>query len=160
MADDAEGLEYRKAGHAEVGALVDLRIDFMRIVKDSGLKGEEEWRAELSSRFAADLGSGALVAWICLDGRNVVAASGLACPASSGARAELALGPGEALVLNMFTRPAYRRRGIASELLGRTIAEARSRRLSALRLQSTDEGRPIYVRAGFRDAGRGMILAL
>jgi GNAT superfamily N-acetyltransferase len=60
----------------------------------------------------------------------------------------------------MYTLPAYRRRGIASELLRRTILEARSRGLSALRLQSTDDGRPIYERAGFRDAGRDMVLSL
>ena len=31
------GLEYRRAGQADVDALVDLRIEFMRIVKDAGL---------------------------------------------------------------------------------------------------------------------------
>jgi GNAT superfamily N-acetyltransferase len=132
----------------------------MRIVKDSGLEDEEEWRAELSARFARDLDSGDLVAWICLDGGNVVAASGLASPAALELRAELDLGSGEALVLNMFTLPAYRRRGIASELLRRTVLEARSRAVSALMLQSTDDGRSIYERSGFVDSGRDMVLGL
>jgi GNAT superfamily N-acetyltransferase len=160
MEDGAAGLAYRKAGIGDVDALVDLRIDFMRLVKDSGLGDEVAWRAELSARFSSDLGSGELVAWVCLDGGMVVAASGLACPAARAARAELGLRGGEALVFNMYTRPAYRRRGIASGLLRRSIGEARSRGLSALRLQPTDEGRPIYERAGFRDEGRDMILRL
>jgi GNAT superfamily N-acetyltransferase len=132
----------------------------MRIVKDLSARDEELWRAELSALFARDLGSGDLVSWICLGGGEVIAASGLACPAAEDSRAELGLLRGEGLVLNMYTLPAYRRRGIASELLRRTILEARSRGLSALRLQSTDDGRPIYERAGFRDAGRDMVLSL
>jgi len=38
------GLEYRRAGQADVDALVDLRIEFMRIVKDAGLDDEPRWR--------------------------------------------------------------------------------------------------------------------
>jgi GNAT superfamily N-acetyltransferase len=122
----------------------------MRIVKDAGLDDEPRWRAELVDRFAADLGSGELVAWICLDGAAAVAASGLACPASDSARAELGLRSGEALVFNMFTRPRYRRRGIASELLALAIGEARSCGLVRLALQPSDDGRRLYERAGFR----------
>ena len=155
MALGKPGLEYRKADRADVGALVDLRIEFMRIVKDSGLPDEARWRAELAARFAFELASQELVAWICLDAGAVVASSGLACPASDAARAELGLGPGEALILNMFTLPPYRRRGIAAELLRLSIGEARSRGLAKLRLQSTDDGRSLYERAGFCFLRRG-----
>jgi len=160
MAGDSAELECRPAGGADVGALVDLRIDFMRIVKDLSPEGEAAWRSELFARFAADLESGELAAWVCLVGGAVVAASGLARPASSEVRAELALRPGEALILNMYTIPAYRRRGIGSRLLALAVEEARALGVAALRLQSTDDGRPIYERAGFRDSGRDMALTL
>jgi GNAT superfamily N-acetyltransferase len=160
MGDGDSRLEYRPAGRADVGALVDLRVEFMRIVKDRGLEDEALWRAELSDRFARDLGSGEFVAWVCLDGARLVAASGLACPADRARRAELGLGGGEGLVLNMFTLGPYRRRGIASELLRRSAEEARARGLTALRLQATDDGRPLYERAGFRGPGRDMVLDL
>jgi GNAT superfamily N-acetyltransferase len=132
----------------------------MRLVKDRGLDGEAGLRAELASRFAAELSSGELVAWICLRGGTVVATSGLSSPLEAEARAELGLGPGEALVFNMYTVPAFRRRGIAAELLGRAIAEARARGLRALRLQGTDMARSVYERAGFVDEGREMVLEL
>jgi GNAT superfamily N-acetyltransferase len=160
MGDGASGLGYRKAGRADVGALVDLRIDFMRLIKDLSPRDEEGWRAELSARFEAGLESGDLVAWICLDGESVVAASGLAYPADRDARAELGLGSGEALVFNMYTLPGYRRRGIAASLLRRTIGEARSRGAAALRLRPTDDGRPLYERLGFVDSGDDMTLRL
>jgi GNAT superfamily N-acetyltransferase len=148
------GLEYRKALLSDLGALVDLRIAFMRIVKDGGLEDEAEWRSELSERFASGLASGSFVAWLCLDHGSVVAASGLALALDAPAREELGLLPGEGLVHNMFTLPAYRRRGIAAELLARTLAEARAKSLAALRLQSTEEGRRLYERAGFRPVPR------
>jgi GNAT superfamily N-acetyltransferase len=160
MASKGAFFTFRRAVPADIDALVDLRIDFMRAVKDGGIEDEVGLRAELAERFSEELGSGVFSSWICLCGEKAVATSGLSCPRSEELRSELGLGPGEALVFNMYTAPAYRRRGIASELLGRTIAEARSRGASALRLQSTDSGRSIYERAGFRESGRDMVLAL
>jgi hypothetical protein len=85
---------YRKAGPPDVATLVDLRIEFMRIVKDGSFPDEDQWREELSSRFFSDIGSGELVAWICLDGARVVATSGLAYPCARDVRAELGLRSG------------------------------------------------------------------
>ena len=132
----------------------------MRIVKDLSPEGEAAWRSELLARFAADLVSGELAAWLCLDGSTAVAASGLACPSSPESRAALALRPGEALVLNMYTMPSYRRRGIGAELLGLAVAEARARGASSLRLQPTEDSRRMYERSGFMDEGRDMVLTL
>jgi GNAT superfamily N-acetyltransferase len=176
---------FRKAELGDVASLVELRLAFMRIVKDGGLPDEDAWRSELSALFERDLGSGALVAWICLDGGRVVAASGIAFGASGesasdrptdgrpeagvarhGASAgRKAAGTrrgrrAEALILNMFTLPEYRRRGLASELLGRCIAEARARGLRRLMLQPTDDGRALYERFGFRPSGGDMSLDL
>lgn len=167
-------LEFLRAGQADVGALVDLRIDFMRIVKDGGLPDEAEWRAELGERFSRDLGSGDLVAWICAAGdlspgpRRVLATSGLAYPRDGEMRRELGLGPGEALLCNMYTRPEHRRRGLASELLERSIAEARALGARAIRLQGTADSRRLYGRRGFVPAcalgetemGEDMLLGL
>jgi len=166
---------FRKAGAGDVASLVELRLAFMRIVKDAGLPDEEAWRSELSALFERDLGSGALVAWICQDGGRTVAASGIAFgPPPAGGRpdgdvARRGEGSGrgsapraaaEALILNMYTLPEYRRRGLASELLGRCIAEGRGRGVRRLRLQPTEDGRALYERFGFRRAGDDMLLDL
>jgi GNAT superfamily N-acetyltransferase len=150
-----EGFEYRRAGIGDVGALVDLRIEFMRIVKDGGLPDEEAWRRELAAVFARDLGSGRLVAWICVEGGRAIAAGGLALPAA-GALSEAAAGRAGArgprrsgLVMNMYTAPDRRRRGIGAELLRLAIEEARAAGLPSLRLRPTQAGRGIYLAAGF-----------
>ena len=151
-------MTYRRAGPADLPSLVELRLDFMRIVKDGGLPDEASWRAELSELFARDMAEGRLVCWICLDGDAVVGASGIAFepPRRAGSPGD----PTEALILNMYTRPAYRRRGIAAELLRRSIEEGRARGLRRLRLQPTADGRALYERSGFRPAGKDMVLEL
>jgi GNAT superfamily N-acetyltransferase len=60
----------------------------------------------------------------------------------------------------MYTAPPWRRRGIAAFLLGRIVEEARARGYERLRLQPTDDGKPLYRGAGFRDEGRDMVMEL
>ncbi|HET7838549.1 MAG TPA: GNAT family N-acetyltransferase [Rectinemataceae bacterium] len=166
-------LEYRRAQSSDAPVLAELRIEFMRIVKDGGIAGEAELRAELRDRFAAELSAETMVAWICLDAGLVVAASGLGLPAvaagtrvaggasgASGASEAGADGEAEALVFNMYTRASHRRRGIASELLRLCLEEGRARGVLRFRLQSTDDGRGLYERAGFVDEGGDMVLRI
>jgi GNAT superfamily N-acetyltransferase len=182
MAGDLGGLSFRRAGEGDVPALVELRLEFMRLIKDAGGEDEEGWRAELSSTFSAELASGLMVAWICLEAEETIAAGGIAFAAppdaeagtgaSAGAgagvgaedegaaerRASLALEAGEALIFNMYTRPGWRRRGIATELLRRSVGEGRARGITRFRLQSTPDSRAMYERAGFLGAGEEMLL--
>lgn len=75
---DLRDLSFRRAEVRDVPALVELRLEFMRIVKDNGLGDEAGWRVELARRFTADLADQAFVAWLCLDEGRPVAASGIA----------------------------------------------------------------------------------
>lgn len=69
------------------------------------------------------------------------------------------LGHAVAHVNAVYVQPPYRRRGIASELVRRAIAWAKDHRCVRVRLRSSDDGRPVYERLGFR-AGREMELDL
>lgn len=61
-----------------------------------------------------------------------------------------AVGQGRhALVVNVFTEPAWRRRGIAELLMRRLLAWAREERLDRVVLHASAEGRPLYERLGF-----------
>ena len=61
---------------------------------------------------------------------------------------ELELGP-EAIVLNVYVEPAWRRRGIA-EVLMRTLLDAlNARGIRRIVLHASDEGRRLYERLGF-----------
>ena len=55
----------------------------------------------------------------------------------------------KAYIMNMYTRPEYRRQGIAFKTLDLLVADARSRGISAISLEATDAGRPLYEKYGF-----------
>ena len=54
-----------------------------------------------------------------------------------------------AIVLNVYTEPAWRRRGLAELLMRRVLAWAREERLDRLVLHASQEGRRLYERLGF-----------
>jgi len=55
----------------------------------------------------------------------------------------------QAIVLNVFTEPAWRRRGLAAMLMQHVIDWARSSTIETLVLHASDEGRPLYEKLGF-----------
>lgn len=53
------------------------------------------------------------------------------------------------ILLNVFTHPAYRKRGLASLLLDMAVVDAKKRNVSSIELQATDMGVPLYEKIGF-----------
>lgn len=54
-----------------------------------------------------------------------------------------------AIVVNVYTDPGWRRRGVAEMLMRRVLEWAAAERLDRLVLHASDEGRPLYERLGF-----------
>lgn len=60
------------------------------------------------------------------------------------------LGPArQGYVLNVFTEPAWRRRGLAGILMSQVIEWAKENGLDSLVLHASDEGRSLYEQLGF-----------
>jgi len=55
----------------------------------------------------------------------------------------------KAYIMNMYTRPEYRRKGIAFNMLDLLVADAKRRGISAISLEATEMGQPLYVKYGF-----------
>ena len=55
----------------------------------------------------------------------------------------------KAYIMNMYTRPEYRRRGIAYHTLDLLVKEIRRRGITSISLEATDMGRPLYEKYGF-----------
>jgi GNAT superfamily N-acetyltransferase len=49
----------------------------------------------------------------------------------------------------VYTKPAYRKRGLSGKIIQRLVATAKELDLNALELHATPEGEPVYVREGF-----------
>ena len=54
-------------------------------------------------------------------------------------------------VLNVYTRPAWRRRGMARALMETMLRDTREMGLSVVELKATDDGYPLYLKVGFVD---------
>jgi GNAT superfamily N-acetyltransferase len=57
--------------------------------------------------------------------------------------------PQRAWVVNMFTEPAHRRRGLARRLMDTMLAWCRAEGMHSLYLHASDHGRPLYESLGF-----------
>ena len=64
----------------------------------------------------------------------------------------------KAYIMNIYTRPEYRRQGIARRMLDILIKDAKARGISFITLEATPMGRPLYEKAGFVPLNDEMIL--
>ena len=55
----------------------------------------------------------------------------------------------KAYIMNMYTNPAYRRKGIAYHTLEILVADAKKKGIDAISLEATEMGRPLYEKFGF-----------
>ncbi|MCL2461477.1 MAG: GNAT family N-acetyltransferase [Defluviitaleaceae bacterium] len=144
-------IEYRRAVLADAEELARIRSVFIAEVNDlepddgrvSAMK-----RANLAY-FTSALADGSFIAWLAVHEDEIVATSGLSF---SIVPPNFACMDGRvAYIMNMFTFPAYRGQGIATELFARIAEEAKSLGYGKITLNATDTGRPIYEKYGFKD---------
>ncbi len=153
-----EGFEIRLATIADAPTIGSQRA---RMFREMGLIPEAlfaHYRSLCETRLREQLASGEYIGWLVYPDESpgrVVAGAGvqlrLVLPHPVGEPGgEIAIADGRhAIVLNVFTEPDWRRRGLATLLLKRILAWARSERLDRLVLHASDEGRLVYEQLGF-----------
>lgn len=55
----------------------------------------------------------------------------------------------KAYIMNMYTDPKYRRKGIAYKTLDMLVRDTKSKGITAISLEATDMGQPLYEKYGF-----------
>ena len=139
---------YCKAGPEDLELLVRTRIQVL-LAANQLPEGTDMTAVETASRdyYRAALADGNHAAWLVFDGDTWIGAGGVSfyriMPTyhnPSGRRAYL---------MNIYTRPDYRRRGIARHMVDLLVGEARQRGITAISLEATDMGRPLYEAYGF-----------
>lgn len=63
-------------------------------------------------------------------------------------------------IMNVYTRNAYHRQGIAFRMMEMLIDEARQRGITEISLDATKAGRPLYDKCGFIETKEGMVLTM
>ena len=63
-------------------------------------------------------------------------------------------------LMNVYTKQQYRLRGIARKMLEMLINEAKEKGATEISLDTTTEGRPLYIKCGFTESNECMVLNL
>ena len=152
----AEALAYRRAAFDDIDRLVELRIAQLL---EEGAEEAFDLRPDLRTYYELHLADASFVAWLACDGAgSIVATSGVSFahkPPYFGCESGKI-----ALLSSMYTLPAWRRRGIASELLHRIVGEARERGCGVIQVTASDVGMLLYRSFGFVQNARFMQLEL
>ena len=90
---------------------------------------------------------GTFISWLAMDGEQIIGTSGMSyvekppyfgCPTGK-----------MGLLSGMYTNPAYRRKGIARELLSRVIKDAKEYGCGTVQITASDMGVKLYTAFGF-----------
>lgn len=148
-------ITYRKLTKDDLDAFIRMRITQLR---EEGAEEDIDLRPALEDYYHRHLADGTFVSWLALDGDRIIGTSGMSfvekppyfgCPNGK-------IG----LLSSMYTDPAYRRRGIARELLRRVTEEARAFGCGAVQITASDMGVLLYTDSGFRKNPNFMQLSL
>ena len=151
MKIETDKINYRRANIDDVEILVDLRARFLNELYDHPEDNEAEiLRRSLREYFSVAIPSNDFVAWVAEHGGRIIGTGGMVVwrmPARYGGLECGKLG----YILNLYTRPEVRRRGIGTRLLNELIKEDRSLGLKYLHLHSSEDGMNIHRKAGFAE---------
>jgi GNAT superfamily N-acetyltransferase len=137
---------FRKADTTDIPELIRLRILFLNEVNNQN-EPPEGYEEALARYFRAGLSDGSIAAWVAEEDGAIIATSGICfyciTPGYSNPTGKVAY------IQNMFTLPQYRGKGLATELFGRLLEEARARGSKRCSLHATEAGKWVYQKFGF-----------
>lgn len=137
-------ITYKKLTPNELDTFIEMRINQLR---EEGAKEDIDLRPALKDYYSRHMSDDTFISWLAVDGEKIIGTSGMSivekppyfgCPSGK-------IG----LLSSMFTDKAYRRQGIASELLSRVVDEARKRGCGTVQITASDMGVLLYTNFGF-----------
>lgn len=137
-------ITYQKLTAKELDIFIGMRINQLR---EEGAKEDIDLRPALREYYQRHMADDTFVSWLALDSGKIIGTSGMSivekppyfgCPSGR-------IG----LLSSMFTDKAYRRQGIAKELLSRVVNEARERGCGTVQITASDMGVLLYTNFGF-----------
>lgn len=143
--------EYKRLTEKELDTFIAMRITQLR---EEGATEKIDLVPALKDYYHRHMADGTFVSWLALDGDEIIGTSGMSfvekppyfgCPSGK-----------MGLLSSMFTNPAYRRKGIARELLSRVIADAWDYGCGTVQITASDMGVKLYTDFGFIHNGNFM----
>lgn len=147
---EAEAMVYRKADINDIEKLVKIRLAYLN--EDcNGLPVElqNSIKEQLPQYYKEHIGTD-FIAYIAEEKQDIVSSVFLVVIEKPANPHFLTGKIGE--ILNVYTKPDYRRQGIAGTLLKQAIEEAKGMNLSYLQLSASKDGYPLYKKLGFTES--------
>lgn len=141
-------MNLRMGAAEDLELLISLRFCYLR--DDLGSiapETEERVEAQLRRYFPSHLKSGDFQAFLAEENGKTAACAYLVkweSPATSACPSGI-----RGTVFNVWTDPAFRRNGLATQVMNALITAARESGISLLELSATRQGRPLYEKLGF-----------
>lgn len=144
-------ITYRKLEEKDLETFIRMRITQLR---EEGATEDLDLVPALMDYYHRHMADGTFVSWLAVDDDQIVGTSGMSfvekppyfgCPTGR-----------VGLLSSMYTDPAYRRRGIARELLRRVVEEAREYGCGSVQITASDMGVLLYTDFGFVKNGNFM----
>ena len=148
MKEDLQRIEFRKAIPEDVDLLVRTRIEVLRaangLTESADMSKVEKQSRDYYEKALADETHTALLV---SDQGQFIGSGGISyyrvMPTYHNPTGR------KAYIMNMYTRPEYRRKGIAFHTLDLLVQDAREKGINSVSLEATAAGRPLYERYGF-----------
>ena len=141
-------LTYKKATIEDIDLLTETRIKVLRAANQLSDKEDmKEVEKESYHYYQKALLDGSHIAYLVFDRERFVGTGGV-CFFQVMPTYHNPCGK-KAYIMNMYTLPEYRRRGIAAKTLDMLVKDAWNKGIRAISLEATDMGRLLYEKYGF-----------
>ncbi len=155
-------VKIRKSDKNDIEELMALRLEMLRVVND--MDEDEKFSDELvksSREYFLNGDQTSVFAEVYDDSTGTSQIAGCASISYITIMPTFSHPTGKrAHLMNVYTRDAFRRRGIGAKMVTFLIEEAKSRGATEISLDATEDGRPLYQSFGFTANGEGMVLEL
>ena len=141
-------LTYKRATLEDIDILTETRIEVLRAAnKLSADTDMSEVERQSYNYYQKALCDRSHIAYLVFDENCVVGAGGVSffqvMPTYNNPSGT------KAYIMNMYTDPEYRRRGIAFKTLDILVKDIKNKGITAISLEATEMGRPLYEKYGF-----------
>ncbi len=141
-------LIYKRATIEDIAVLTETRILVLRAANQLADDADMQAVKEASFKYYLEaLADDSHVAYLVFDEEVFVGAGGVSfykvMPTYHNPTGR------KAYIMNMYTKPEYRRQGIAYKTLDLLVSEAKKRGITAISLEATTMGKPLYEKYGF-----------
>jgi GNAT superfamily N-acetyltransferase len=140
----------------DIPEMTRIRLKFLRNIQNISDDGDIPLiGAKIDQYFRQSIRSGDFIALLARKEEKIIATSGM----SFHKKPPTGINPSgkEAYIMNMYTEPPFRNRGIASTLLEKLIEYAITEKITLIRLHAEEMGRSVYKKHGFLDGRNEMV---